>query len=299
MYALRPSFLASPAAAVALALLSQSALAAETKSAEDWFREGVDLLNQGKLDDATNALQLCTTYKPDLKECWYNLGVVWGRRRDFAKEAKSYEEALRLDPKYSRAHFNLAVALEDLGRQKDALDHYGQAIALEPLAPDAHLNRAMLLLQLERYADAVAGFKKALEVAPDNAEAWYDLGEALQVQGSHSEEPKRTMLLREAISAFQQCASKDPQHHRAHYNVGVVHHKLRELDAEVAAYQRALQLKPRYTAALYNMAFALRDNGDKEGAKVALAKYLETAAKMKSEARFVEQAQKEMVRLSR
>ncbi|MSP92222.1 MAG: tetratricopeptide repeat protein [Myxococcales bacterium] len=296
MYALRPSWFETPVAATTMLLLAQTSLAADTKSAEDWFRDGVELLGQGKLEDATNAFQLCVTFKPDQKECWFNLGVAWGRRRDFAKEAKAYEEALKLDPKYARAHFNVAVALEDLGRQRDALQHYDDAIALDPTAQDALLNRAMLLLSLDRYDEAILGFRRALEVAPDNAEAWYDLGEALQVKGSKSEEPRRSLLLREAIGSFQQCLGKDPGHHRALYNIGVVHHKLKELDAEIGAYQKALALKPRYTAALYNLSFALRDKGDRDGAKVALARYLDVAAKLKAEERFVEQARKELAK---
>lgn len=297
MYALRPAWIGTTAAAVSIYALSSAALAADTKSAEDYMREGVEHLGAGRLDEATSAFQFCVQFKPDLKECWYNLGVAFGRKRNFARERDAYAKAIELDPKYARAHFNVAVAYEDLGRQRDALRHYDDAIQLDPTAQDALLNRAMLLLSLDRYDEAIQGFRRALEVAPDNAEAWYDLGEALQVKGSKSEEPRRSLLLREAIGSFQQCLGKDPGHHRALYNIGVVHHKLKELDSEVAAYQKALALKPRYTAALYNLAFALRDKGDREGAKAALAKYIEVAAKMKAEERFVEQARKELAKV--
>ena len=117
MYAVRPSWIASAAAAVTVWTLSSVAVAADTRNAEDWFREGVDKLGAGKLDEATTAFQFCVQYKPDMKECWYNLGVAWGRRRDFANEAKAYLKAVEIDPTYGRAHFNLAVAYEDLGTE--------------------------------------------------------------------------------------------------------------------------------------------------------------------------------------
>lgn len=296
MYALRPSWTGSAAAAISTWLLSTSALA-QTKTAEDWFREGVDHMQAGKLADAAQAFQFCVQFKPDMKECWYNLGVAYGRQRDYAKEASAYQEAVRLDPNYSRAHFNLAVVLEDLGRQLDALKHYDLAIQHEPTALDAHLNRAMLLLGLERFDDAIAGFEKATQIAPDNAEIFYDLAEAVQIKGLRLEEPQRTVWLRRAIATYQQCLSRDPKHHRALYNIGIVHHKLGELDAEIATYRKALELKPKYTPALYNLAFALRDKGDKAAAKAAFEGYLTVAGPLKAEARFVEVAKKELAKL--
>jgi tetratricopeptide (TPR) repeat protein len=251
----------------------------------------------GKAADAVQAFQFCSQVKPDLKECWFNLGIAHGRQRDHAKEASAYLEAIKLDPAYGRAHFNLAVTYEDLGRQLDALKHYDQAIKAEPQALDAQLNRAMLLLAIERFDEAIAGFERVVQLQPDNAEGYYDLAEAQHIKGGKLQEPERTQWLRRAISTYQQCTAKDPVHHRAWYNIGVVHHKLKELDSEIAAYQKTLQLRPKYTPAQYNLAFALRDKGDKAAAKAAFEAYLATAGAVKQEQRFVEVARRELAKL--
>ncbi len=294
----------STAAAISSLVLATCALQgqanaadANVKSAEDWFRQGVDNLGTGKLDEATTAFQFCVQAKPDMKECWYNLGIAFGRRRDFASEAKAYERALELDPKYARAHFNLAVSCEDLGRQGDALRHYDAAIAYDPTALDAWLNRSMLQLSMEKFDDAIAGFEHAIGMQPDNAESYYNLAQAVQVKGGRLQEPQRTQLLRRAVSHYQQCVQKDPKHHRALYNVGVVQHKLGDLDQEVAAYRKVLELKPNYTPALFNLALALRDKGDKVAARAGFQAYLLAAGTQASEARFVEVARKELAKL--
>jgi superkiller protein 3 len=297
MYAVRPSWIGSIGAALTLWTLSSVALAAETRSAEDWFREGVEKLSDGKLEEATTAFQFCVDDKPDLKECWFNLGVAWGRRRDFSNEAKAYLKAVELDPTYGRAHFNLGVAFEDLGRPTDALRHYDMAIGYDPTGQDAYLNKAMLLLSEKRYDEAIAGFERAIAVAPDNAEPYYDLAEAVHLKAQQLEEPQRTAWLRRAVSTYQQCIARDPKHHRAYYNIGVVQHRLRDTAAEVAAYRKALELRPGYLPALYNLACALRDKGDKPAAKQAFEVYLAVAGKQPTEARFVEAARKEMQKL--
>ena len=277
--------------------MSNAALAADTKTAEDWFRDGMEAMQAGKLADATQAFQFCVQVKPDLKECWFNLGVALGRQHDFTREASAYVEAVKLDPAYAKAHFNLAVAYDDLGRPIDALRHYDLAIAHEPTATDAHLNRAMLLLAMERTAEAIAGFEKAAQLQPDNAEAYYDLAEAQQIKGGKSQEPERTQWLRKAISTYQMAITKDAAHHRAWYNIGVIQHKLKDFDAEAGAYRKCLELKPKYTPALYNLAFALRDKGDKAAAKLAFEAYVVAAGTGKQEQRFVEMAKKEYAKL--
>lgn len=297
MSALSPTWMGSTAAALSVWLLSSAALAADARSAEDYFRDGADQLAAGKLEEATTAFQYCVQFKPDFKECWFNLGVTYGRRRDFANEAKAYLKATELDPNYSRAHFNLAMAYEDLGRPQEALTHYEIAIKTDPTAQDAHLNRAMLLLSQQRLDEAIAGFEKAITVQPDNAEAYNDLAEALDLKAQKLEEPQRSAWLRRAISMYGQCLARDARHYRALYNIGTVHHRLQEVDAEIAAYRKAIEIKPNYTPALYNLAFALRDKGDKPAAKVGFEAYLAAAAKTPSEARFVEVAKREMQKL--
>ena len=54
-----------------------------------------------------------------------------------AAAVREYREALRLDPRHADAHYNLAVALERLGRMDEAIAHYQQASQLDPGNPAA------------------------------------------------------------------------------------------------------------------------------------------------------------------
>jgi tetratricopeptide (TPR) repeat protein len=43
-----------------------------------------------------------------------------------------YEQAIRLTPDFDEAHYNLGVALENLGRTPEAIQHYQQALRIKP-----------------------------------------------------------------------------------------------------------------------------------------------------------------------
>ncbi len=268
------------------------------RTSEDYFREGVEHLGAGRNDAAIQSFQFCVQYKPDQKECWFNLGVAFGRKRAFASEAAAYDKAVALDPNYGRAHFNLGVVYEDLGKADKALRHYERAIAAQPKAQDARLNRAMLLLAGKRVDEAVRAFEAAVKVKDDNPEAWFDLAEALDIQAEGLQEPARTQGLRKAISTYYKAIHLDASHYRAHYNIGLIHNRLKDRESEVAAYRKCLALRPKYTPALYNVAFALRDTRDIAGAAQAFKAYLQVAADRKHEAKFRAVARRELQKLS-
>jgi tetratricopeptide (TPR) repeat protein len=55
--------------------------------------------------------------------------------------------------------FNLAVLMEDLGRESDAVNYYRQALIHEPGMADAHFNLSLLQ---ERAGDAQSAFRHLL-----------------------------------------------------------------------------------------------------------------------------------------
>ncbi len=291
---------------LAMALIGATTLLATTvmaqserkRTSEDYFREGVEHLSAGRIAPAIQSFQFCVQYKADQKECWFNLGVAYGRKRAFASEAAAYDKAVALDPNYGRAHFNLGVVYEDLGKVGKALQHYERAIASEPKSQDARLNRAMLLLSGKRVDEAVRAFEAAVKVKADNPEAWFDLAEALDIQAEGLEEPARTQGLRKSISTYYKAVHLDAAHYRAHYNIGLIHNRLKDRESEVAAYRKCLALRPKYTPALYNIAFALRDTRDIASAAEAFRAYLVVAAERKHEAKFRAVARRELQRLS-
>jgi len=76
-----------------------------------------------------------------------------------------------LKPDYSKAHSNLGVTLQELGRLDEAEVSYRQAIALEASYVEAHYNLGVMLQELGRFEEAEASYRQSIKLKPDHAEA--------------------------------------------------------------------------------------------------------------------------------
>ncbi len=81
-------------------------------------------------------------------------------------------------PRDGQVHTNLAVLLEQQGRDAQALESYRKALEVAPTTPDALKNRALLLARLGRKFEAVAAAAAFRDAYPESAEAHFILGEA-------------------------------------------------------------------------------------------------------------------------
>jgi tetratricopeptide (TPR) repeat protein len=109
---------------------------------------------------------------------------------------------------------------------------------------------------LMQFDAAVDRYKQALKIKPDYAEAYYNMGNALNAKGD----------LDAAIDSYKQALKIKPDHASALRNMGNVLNNKGDLDAAIDIYKQALEIKPDYAEAYYNMGNALRDKGDLDAA---------------------------------
>lgn len=82
-----------------------------------------------------------------------DLGVAYERGGQVVLAAAEYRRALRRDPSYALARFNLGNLAARSGRWAEAERHYRRALENIPSDPDARNNLAIALLRLGRRGD--------------------------------------------------------------------------------------------------------------------------------------------------
>lgn len=172
-------------------------------------------------------------------------------RADFARGARYFQEALRLDPEVPMLE---SKELFCRGRTLIFDKRYGQAagllvrsVRLDPAA--AYSLNALGIAWLEQadYRRAILAFQDASRRAPHWAYPLHNLALAHAELGQAES----------AIAAYQQAMRLAPAHFYIPYNLGLLYQRLnRNKDAE-AAYRKALALSPDHPDA-YNALGSLR-----------------------------------------
>jgi Flp pilus assembly protein TadD len=112
-----------------------------------------------------------------------------------------------------------------------------------------------------------------VEVAPDDTEAWMSLGDLYAASGDTAKSEQ----------AYQRVIELEPANaHQIFFNLGaLIINNPNRTDADsqkaIAAFRKAVELKPDYAQAHKQLAFALLGVGDRAGAKAALESYVELA----------------------
>ncbi|MEO8663570.1 MAG: tetratricopeptide repeat protein [Bryobacteraceae bacterium] len=132
------------------------------------------------------------------------------------------------------AHFNLAAALEEMGREKEALRLYERAAVLRPDSAVVHNNLGAAYLASERASEAVREFGEAVRRDGTYADARYNLATALARQGE----------LAASLTEFETYLRARPDDGQALSDAGAVALEADRLDIASTRWEAAVKLRP-------------------------------------------------------
>ena len=89
----------------------------------------------------------------------------------FVTAANAFAGAVRAAPAMPEAHYNLALAQENVGQYNLAMRHYQEALRLDPYFKEAYFNLAILYERFGRLPEAIIAWKKLLEWEEDGVRA--------------------------------------------------------------------------------------------------------------------------------
>ncbi len=185
-------FLAEGAVAEAAARLRE-ALGVE------WRQEAADLLAHAELqlghpDEAVRVLNEAIARSSPLPERLVALGNAYQMQHDYDRARQAWERSVRLRPNKA-AHERLAEHFAQRGDEQAATRH--RALAL--------LAAGIAALRNHELETAENDLQQSVELAPQQAHAWYHLGECRRLLGETEA----------AQTAFRQCLTINPDHGRA------------------------------------------------------------------------------------
>jgi Tfp pilus assembly protein PilF len=135
-------------------------------------------------------------------ECFVDEPVVIDERILDAcrRTAEAYTADIAEDPRDFVAHYNRALAYENMGDTRLSLLDYSIAISLNPEDPDAYINRGLIHLDAQDFDLAIEDFARAHQLDPKDAFALANRGISLAWKGDQDA----------AASDFSAARSLDP-----------------------------------------------------------------------------------------
>jgi Tfp pilus assembly protein PilF len=167
-----------------------------------------------------------------------NLGSYLIGEQRYADSILHLETAVRIDPNYALAHYNLGLSLSKMpGRTPDAIQQYQAAVRIDPSYVEAQNNLGVILSDC---AAAIAHFEAAVRAKPDYATASYNLARCEMTAGNYAA----------AIPHFEAAIRAKADYADAHFRLATSLSKIpgRVPDA-IKEYEAALRLRPNDGAA--------------------------------------------------
>ncbi len=169
--------------------------------------------------EAEKELRALVATRPGLVAAHEQLALIARRDRRLAETAERYAMIVDLlaaagkDPgRLAEAHYNLAFALRDMGREAEAIGHFEDALRLRPDHVDARNSLGLSHARAGRFSEAIARYEEALRLQPDNAQVHNNLGNAL----------RQTGRLGEALGHYEQALRIKPDSVSALSNLALI-----------------------------------------------------------------------------
>ena len=192
---------------------------------------------------------------PNHLNVFLNLATLISRNESRLEEADFlYRQAISMRSDYTQAYINRGDILIKLNRTKEAQEVYERALSFDNKNADIYYNLGVVLLEQGRHKQALAYLNKALDLDPDHSQALLNSAMLIQETGN-------TQLRNMAVDRLQKLVSKGKANERVYFNLGMLSMDEKDLSTAEIWFRNAIELKPDFRSALFNLALLLSDSG--------------------------------------
>lgn len=216
-----------------------------------------ELISQGLLEKAQEALILIYRKNPDFADVCNRLGQLFYQQGELARAREFLERAVRLNPDYTEASLNLAVTLNEMkqyGRAKEVIEQAQQRTtrkrtALEPFIAgklaNKHKEIGDIYRELGMFVDSIEEYRKALNLSPGFPDIQVKLAVTLRELG----------MTDEALDILTSATEHRPDYLDARIQLGITYFSRGFLDRAREQWQLVLNVDPSNAKALMYMSF--------------------------------------------
>jgi len=242
--------------------LNEGLLNSKAQDDEALTFRGEIQLKQGKVNEAVQTLQSVISKNPNMAVAHYQLGLALSQIGELNRAATEWQQSARLRPDMSEVHRALAGLALQKGDMSGLEQSASQVIRLQPASPDGYALRSFSLMARKRFPAAELDARKAIEVAPQSPAGYLDMGNLNALQHQFPE----------AENWYKQSLSRDPNSTDALRGLANIYLTQKQTDKAIAAIETQIATAPNNSAFYDLLGSVLLGKKDYAGAETALNK---------------------------
>jgi tetratricopeptide (TPR) repeat protein len=238
----------------------------ERREAEQVF--GLAAVLTGRFADAVPRLEATRRWAPGNMQLGYALAQAYLQTRQVDSARATLADLFRIAPQSAAAHLVTAQMMVRFEMDSLAEPELTRALEKDPRLPSANLLLGQIALFRGRIPDAITFTTRELAIAPANAMAFSQLGDAYVRQAQWDD----------AIAALQKSIWLNPYYSAPYILMGRAYMKKEQPAVAEGMLRRAIEFDPNNRGAHYLLAQLLQQAGREEEAK----REFEIAEKLRS-----------------
>jgi len=202
------------------------------------------------------ARRLLATY-PNQWEVQYLNGILESQEADYQPARTHLERCIALNPSYYQAHYELGTILAKIGGLPAARLEFEKAIAMGDSEPEVQYDLAKVLQRLGDDAGAREKLRIYQQLKTARSDKTQAAGKAeVGDQAMAAGDPAK------AASLYREALETDADEPLLSYKLSKALDKLKDIQGEKAALQRAIQLNPNFAEAQNQMGYLTVREGE-------------------------------------
>ncbi len=141
-------------------------------------------------------------------EYFSGLATAQKKLKKFDDAEINYLKALKIQPSFWEASYNLGLLLQERGKIHEAMKFYNAAIESNPALYLAYYNLGNAYREMEMFSDAILYYSKAIDAKKDFSDAYYNLGVVYE----------HLFDFENALLNYEYTLKYEPNHIYAHWN---------------------------------------------------------------------------------
>ncbi|MEP6904187.1 MAG: tetratricopeptide repeat protein [Actinomycetota bacterium] len=246
-------------------LSALEALKLNTKYTGESYFYVADALNKAKkFDEAVVYYEKTIDVKPDIYASYNALSDIYRSRNEFEKAIAVARKGLQLFPKDSNLYTSLSWYYSLADRYQDAITAAKSAINLAPDQYMAYTNLCRSYNDTKQYQLAITTCNNALRINPGDGETYLYMARSYEFL---KQSDKALDTYKKAIEGLLKYTQDNPDYSDGYYLLGNAYFAVQKDNEAIAAYNKCLQLAPRFAKARFSLGYTYLIKGDKPKAR--------------------------------